>query len=112
MSSTYDFSLDSSGYNAFSWFDIGPACNDGEQTVSFPDYVYGTIAEVKQEGNSVILLKICTVDGASEIRVGPGTNFIGCLPGDMAAGRKAAVAVSRDSGGVIARKVMMFSGGE
>jgi len=112
MSSIYDFSPDSSGYNAFSWFDIGPAGNDGGQTLSFPDYVYGTILEISLEVNSVIILKMRTVDGASEIRVVPGTNFIGCLPDDMTTGRKAAVAVSRDNGSVIARKVMMFSGGE
>jgi hypothetical protein len=112
MSMIRDFSLDSSGYNSFSWFDIGPARNDGEQTLSFPDYVYGTILEVSKESESVVVLKMRTVDGAAEIRIVPGTNFIGCLPDDMSAGRKAAVAVSRDNGRAIARKVMMFSGGE
>jgi hypothetical protein len=112
MSMIRDFSLDSSGYNAFSWFDIGSPRGDGEQTLSFPDYVYGTIQEVSVEGTSIIILKMRTVDGATEISVLPGTNFIGCLPDDMATGRKAAIAVSRDNGRVIARKVMMFSGGE
>jgi hypothetical protein len=112
MSMIRDFSLDSSGFNAFSWFDIGSPRDDGGQTLSFPDYVYGTIQEVCVEANSIIILKMRTVDGAPEIRVVPGTNFIGCLPDDMTTGRKAAVAVSRDNGRMIARKVMMFSGGE
>lgn len=112
MKNIYDFALDSSGYNSFSWFDIGQVCNDGGQTLSFPDYVYGTILEVRMEGCFIAVLTMRTVDGTSEIRVRPETNFIGCLPDDMLTGRKAAIAVCSENGKVIARKVMMFAGGE
>jgi hypothetical protein len=112
MSSIYNYSQDSSGYNAFSWFDISTAGNDCGQTLGFPDYIYGTILELNVADTSAIVLKMRTVDGSSEIRIVQGTNFIGCLPDDMAAGRKAMVAVSMDNGSVIARKVMVFPGGE
>ena len=110
MNSFYSFSLDSSGYNSVSWFDIGPASDDSGKTLSFPDYVYGTITDISLDGDSLITLKVHTADGTSEISIVPATSFIGCLPDDMAAGRKLAIAVSRDTGKIIARKVMLFSG--
>lgn len=110
MNTHFNFSLDNSGYNSVSWFDIGPSRDDSGQTLSFPDYVYGTIKDINIESDSLITLRVLTTDGTAEISVVPGTNFIGCLPDDMAAGRKLAIAVSRDTDRIIARKVMLFSG--
>jgi hypothetical protein len=111
MNDHYDFTHNSSGYDAFSMFDVGLSGGDCGQTLSFPDYIYGTIQEVSMEGSSTFIIKMRTVDGPSEIRVVPSTNFIGCLREDMSCGCKAAIAISRDAGGVTATKIMMFSGG-
>lgn len=110
MDTHLNFSSDNSGYNSVSWFDIGPARDDNGQVLSFPDYVYGTIKDISVESDSLITLKVLTTDGTAEINVVPDTNFIGCLPDDMAAGCKLAIAVSRKTDRIIARKVMLFSG--
>lgn len=111
MNDSYNFALDNSGYDAFSWFDISPVDIDGGQTLSFPDYVYGTILEIVPESPASLMIKMRTVDGTSTIKIVPGTNFIGCLPDDLSKGCKLAIAVGQDEEVAVARKVMMFSGG-
>lgn len=111
MNDMNNFALADSGYDAFSWFDIGPLLNDSGQTFSFPDYLYGTVLDIAMKDTEASIIMLHTVDGPSPVKIVRGTNFIGCNPDDLVKGGKVAVAISRQEDCVIARKIMMFFGG-
>ncbi|MCX6005145.1 MAG: hypothetical protein NT082_05685 [Chloroflexi bacterium] len=55
-------------------------------------------------------MSLKTIECAFEVKLVPDTVYIACIPDDIGAGSKVAIAVQRNNGSITARKVMLFSG--
>jgi hypothetical protein len=97
---------DSRGFSNFSWLDISP-WQDG-QIMSFPDYLYGIVIEIKRRGASDAAIQLRTTDGTVEVKLGLFTSYIDCRPADIIVGKRVVIAVKPDDGNIAARKVIVF----
>jgi hypothetical protein len=111
MNEIFSMAFPSRGLHTISWFDIDPVRDEsGIQTISFPDYLYGTVIDMHREYPSNLVVRLKTVEGSFEVKLIPDTAYIACIPDDIGTGSKVAIAVQRTNGNITARKVMLFSG--
>ena len=108
MSDTHHYKLNQ---DICLWPDIQSAVGRGVQLVEQADFFYGIIDDVRQAHPLLKVIRLRTIGGVVEVKFGPGTMYIGCLPVDLVKGNKIAVAVNREDGALVVFKVMLFSCG-